>query len=903
MKQLKQLIRHPAFLSPILVLLCMIPVFFIYYLFPFGSATLAWCDMRQQVVPLMLDFKDVLSGKSGFFLSMANAGGMNFWGVFLFFISSPFTFLVAFVSKADMLSFMNILVVLKMMACAVTASIFFKKYFPNVPRLQNAILSTMYACCGYTMLFYQNVVWLDAMYLFPLLLIALMSLIEKGNPIPYILALTGFIVVQFYLSYMIVLFIILAFGIYIHFCLSEKERGHSTALLAVGSIISLLLTGAVWVPAIYQYLQSARSENLLQSLSSGEIFTSLYTNLPLLMCTVIIFAVLPLLYTLGLMKNKKVFVVMLLSILMTIPVFIEPINKMWHTGSYQAFPVRYGYITVFLGLILAACSLSKLNDCSPKRSRFLGVLFSLALAGSAAVCIYLLLSKHQQELKAYTSSLWGDYLSFRYLSISFIILFAAYLLIILLYKHQLLSRRIFSAMLCTVMVMEIIFNGAVYMGSAANSVSDYQSVVNLGSRIKDTGFYRVKTEKKYFDVNLVGGIGYNSLSHYTSLTSEDYMYAMKKLGYSSYWMEVASNGGTELSDALLSNKYIIKAPTDLSKDDKTVYAGNEYDIVRNPLSMPLGVIIDHNLNDNQLKTLENLPDKSRMELQQYLFSTIFNTGKTLVVDYKEKTMDNLQSTGDGSFERINRGQPSTITYNLYVSGTQTLYLDCFDKLSNSLVEPVNDSLTVNVNDLLINLDYPSQSNNGLLKLGTFTNEQVKVTLGVLKDIKARSFGIYGMDLNALTGTLSSALKNQKTDLKVSGNSITGTATADKEGELLLLNIPYDPGYSAAVNNKSVQIYRVFDTFMAIQLHKGENVISVHYLPKGFIPGVTLSILGILLLIGLIFCYKNHKLGWMKATEKPLGAIFSMLFILTIFAVYILPMVIYIESSLLRTSGS
>ena len=35
---------------------------------------------------------------------------------------------------------------------------------------------------------------------------------------------------------------------------------------------------------------------------------------------------------------------------------------MWHTGSYQAFPARYGYITVFLGLIIAADMLNDFNQ-------------------------------------------------------------------------------------------------------------------------------------------------------------------------------------------------------------------------------------------------------------------------------------------------------------------------------------------------------------------------------------------------------------------------------------------------------------------------------------------------------------------------------------------------------------
>ena len=70
-------------------------------LFPFGEFTVSWCDMNQQVVPLLCEFKDILEGKGSLFLNLQNAGGMNFWGVFLFFISSPFTFLVAFVEKCS----------------------------------------------------------------------------------------------------------------------------------------------------------------------------------------------------------------------------------------------------------------------------------------------------------------------------------------------------------------------------------------------------------------------------------------------------------------------------------------------------------------------------------------------------------------------------------------------------------------------------------------------------------------------------------------------------------------------------------------------------------------------------------------------------------------------------------
>ena len=67
------------------------------------------------------------------------------------------------------------------------------------------------------------------------------------------------------------------------------------------------------------------------------------------------------------MKDRKVFAVFCVFVLLMIPVFIDPINKMWHTGSYQAFPVRYGYMTVFIGLILFASIFSSCNEQQERR--------------------------------------------------------------------------------------------------------------------------------------------------------------------------------------------------------------------------------------------------------------------------------------------------------------------------------------------------------------------------------------------------------------------------------------------------------------------------------------------------------------------------------------------------------
>ena len=70
-------------LIPALFTVCVLfAVFFKSGLYPFGEGSIAWCDMRQQCIPLLDDLKDILDGKESVLFNMKNASGMNFWGVF-----------------------------------------------------------------------------------------------------------------------------------------------------------------------------------------------------------------------------------------------------------------------------------------------------------------------------------------------------------------------------------------------------------------------------------------------------------------------------------------------------------------------------------------------------------------------------------------------------------------------------------------------------------------------------------------------------------------------------------------------------------------------------------------------------------------------------------------------------
>ena len=120
---------------------------------------------------------------------------------------------------------------------------------------------------------------------------------------------------------------------------------------------------------------------------------------------------------------------------------------------------------------------------------------------------------------------------------------------------------------------------------------------------------------------------------------------------------------------------------------------------------------------------------------------------------------------------------------------------------------------------MVQSKYPSQSSNGLLELGTFTDETVVVKVDVRKNVIAKSFGVFGIKLDTLTKHMDN---KTAVSLEQKRNTITGTVDAMGENQYLFLPIGYVNGFKATVNGEEAEIYQVFDTFMAIKLQNGTN---------------------------------------------------------------------------------
>lgn len=880
--------RWEYLFAPLVVMAIVLYIFKGYELFPFGKNALNWGDMSQQNLPVLIQFRDVLLGKQGSFFSMVNAGGMDYSGIFLFLASSPFSLLAAFISKSNLVFYINIMILLKLMTCSLTASIFFKRFFDKLTPLQNIALSVAYALCGYSMMFYQLHTWLDVMYMFPLLLIAMDKLINEFKIYPYVITLSFMILFQFYLGYMLALFIIFFFLLYILFFHNENKK-KAILFFGIGTILALMITSPVLFTALEQFLKSARGVNILENLVCGDFFTHFPTTIPFLLATSLIIIAIPFMYILKINKNKNVRFIYVIFVLMVIPVIIEPVNKIWHTGSYQAFPVRYGYITVLIGLSLFAAIITEMNkqcDNAQPKERAIPKIVSVMIILMFYIFIKRFVPANADNLNSYSTTLWGSDKSFTSICIYSLVAIIVISILLVQFKFKRIGKQVFSFVLCLFVVAEGLFNTSVYLGFGARDTKSYHEIMSLKDKIDDDSAYRLKTYKKYFDVNLIGAMGYNSLAHYTSLIDENYIYAMKKFGYSSYWMEVNSNDSTVLSDAFMGNKYTLYNFYDYDMKKDIVYNDDIFYICKNEFNMSLGNVI----SKDRIMSVKDIPEMDRISFQNLLYKTLTGLNDDIVTRYNPLSTNNvnLSSTSDRTvYEKLN-DDAGIITYEIYVEGRQNLYFDCFDKLTTNLTEPINDSFNIYIDNVSAAISFPNKRQNGIVDLGVFEDEIVSVTVKVLKSGSANSFGVFGIDLDKLATGINSV---KPADVKVKGDLITVNATADNNDQMLLLSIPYSRGFNVYVNDKKVDAERVLDTFMAIPLEKGKNEIRMTYRSYGLLPGLVIAAIGVILLIFISVIIKKYKKILILENIVYIGFIIiaGIIFIL----VYILPVILYL----------
>ena len=192
-------ISSSALLTGVLVLL----LFIKNQIIPFGENSFASMDAIIQYLDFFAYFKDVLAGQNTIDYTLTKGLGGSGVAVFSYYLASPFNLLVAFFAKEDLIVFFDLVVALKIILASATCAVFlncrFKCENVDVKRIAFiALLSTSYAFSQYAIAQSSNIMWLDGVYMLPLILLGVYRAVNFRKPIVLIICVTLSIMFNWY---------------------------------------------------------------------------------------------------------------------------------------------------------------------------------------------------------------------------------------------------------------------------------------------------------------------------------------------------------------------------------------------------------------------------------------------------------------------------------------------------------------------------------------------------------------------------------------------------------------------------------------------------------------------------------------------------------------------------------
>lgn len=786
------------YLVPSLVTLVLLAiVFWCNDLYPFGVNSIVQVDADYQFIPVLYRIYDFLHGNASVIYDDIGLGNSIYTSMIIQgSIFSPITWLVYFVKRSEIINFFNVLVIIKMCLLSLTSYIYIKNTY-KVSNFYQILFSVIYTFNGWILLNYFNIMWLDSVILFPLIVLFLDKLLFENKYMGYIITLSLSLIISYYISAFILIFIV--FYSFIRLSLFKKDNYKKVILmLGISTLISLFISSFSVIPSVYQTILSSRLSN--------------NSNYPLFGCTInkiiyfmgnylaiILFSML--MFKMG-NDRKNVINLLVLFILFFIGVIFEPINLVLHFGSHWSFPYRYSFITNFI-LIMGSLYYIEKYDIKNKKINYIFLIISIiGIIGA----IYLNYIFKDDIREAYLLLDFNDSKVFKYvIGISFVIIIS--------YVCSLCcgNKRVINFMLGIVTLVSIyittswtmFYSSGYFLVRDANNLND-----NLYLGDNDIERYKMNYSSYSPDYGFV--INRSTLDNWLHILPKGMTDVYSRLGYLNTDTCIRSLGGTILIDNLLYMNNIISKN---SMDDNIyslVSESGDYKLYRYNYKLPFGVIYDDGNYDYD--------GLSGFYLHNRIFYDLFGVSNITRIEYMDvnDTVSYLKREYD-----ISKGM-------VYID-----LVDCGEY----------------VDYIVINDQYIYDFNNYIKYLGMYDGS-VNIEIYFKDDVYISGIDIGVIDyydyINFINGVSDDIVINEYGN---GYNVLVNNMDSDKSLFLPINNIL---GLKIYNNGKLVDTDKYLDNFLSIKLSYGENDIIIKYELPLFKFGLFFSILGIVML----FIYKN-----------------------------------------------
>ena len=851
----KKLLKYIlAFAIPLAMMLI---IFAILGIYPFGEKDLLWFDTQAQYIDFLSYWQNVFKEGTSIFYSFSKNLGGNMYGLYTYYLTSPINLIILLFSKINLPQAFMLIILIKIGLCGVSFRYYiehtkFVTHSTNNPEIKKLIFSCCYALLSYNIVFCMSHMWLDCIMLLPLIFLGIEKIVTEKKWLLYLVSFTAAIIANYYIAFMIAIFTIPYF---IYTLINNSKEKNILQIIKKNkgiiwiyvriSIIAALISSVIIIPTIYSLASSKGklynssslvlymyfdyftlfAKNVLGSFSMNELRVgapNIYAGILTLILTVLYFL------NKKIDKKEKICSGIFLFIFF-ICFYFNPVNLFLHMlQGPMSFPFRYSFIFSFLSLVYGYKCLSNIAGLDKKN--IIEVMLALIL-------IFMIVDKNAYEYLVN----WKVFIT--------LILVVIYSVFMLKIKNM---KKVGHIIMCVIVCIELILNGyLLLMWMPYGDRNVYRDHINKYTPVYeyikgiDNGLYRISyNNRKSLDDSLM--YNFAGLEHYSSVGEKSTEQFLNKMGYEgSPLVEYAM--GTILDNSILGVKYVLSTSTmDFYMNQKVI---NDVFIYENPYALQFGYLVSNKIKDYKDKYVFQTP----FEYQNYIFGLI--TGK------EEKYF------GISEYELVENSNINITEYTdsfmlSLIDQSNTGYIDFRIKTLNKPIYTYLAPATRSNITYIISGEERQVGESNIMYIGC-SDEEIVLRMVVHGPVTINKSFIGYLDNEIVVPELI-GLKERSINIEEHNDTYIKGSIEAKEKGILLTTIPYEDGWTIYVNGEKVKYKKAIDTFIMIDVEKGNNTIEFKYESPGFKSGLLISLFGILLLGVEIFINKNKT----KNNSKP-----------------------------------
>lgn len=749
------------------------------HVYPFGDNSFLTNDLKYQYIDFFAWFRRVLLGEASLRYSFSQGLGMNTWGLYSYYLASPFNLLCALFPADKLTLFVFVISALKLGCIHISSAWYVQKRF-DLPKPAAFLLSLSFTFCSWTISNLRNPLWIDCLILLPICAYGCYELIRKQRMIRLVIATALNVMFCWYTAYISILF--LCIFVLVEFVDYVAEEGFSwklmldRALRFAGAIaLGLLLSAWTFLPTILAMSKGGPVLALgpllktsLKSLIRGFLPCMWVSNesTPQFYCGIVM-----MLLAVSLLVNRTVSIktriaTLVVTIILVASSVLSPLEYIWCGMRVpNGFYSRTAFLLSFFALWAAGHALHALKNQPKLRQAYRPVVIMPLLALTAI------------ELFANAHVMWNQ-------------LYTGY------------SEKANSA----------------YVATATDTITTIQDQTSAS-------FYRIdRTTTRVDSAALNEGLalGYNQLSSYSSANNPQAIALLNSLGYSSVGEFSTRYAEPILAvDALLGVKYAIAEHAPSGYAAMTEIADTASAVYENPYALSVGVMTSNDIQNCTLK------GENPFEKQNDLYSKILGREVMLYTEIEAKNTED-----DENLRQWNATVPSGSIGYLYINKDATAgsYWPVTLTIDQRTIGNEAWRFDNNIRQIADASDSPSQH-----------TVSIGVAEGYTDMPQDNEPVFYALNLDVFEQIINELKMSEFVPTVFEDGRIEGEYTAKDDGNLLL-SVPYDEGWNVTANGTATELTPAADKGLSsLNMQKGANRIVMTYKTPGALAGLAVSL--------------------------------------------------------------